>query len=234
MGRLFVALIRHGDYRQLPGTPSAHQPFPLTDSGRAQAAQAVEMLRETLRNEAWKLEPLIECSNLLRAWQTAQIIADGLQDAAAGGVRLRGTDALAERGLGSAANLTLQQIEAAVAEDPRFSPLPSDWKSNSRYRLPLMGAESLLEAGERVAAYIRQCMADMAVHDTPEDRLKLFVGHGAAFRHAAYHLGVLEYADIARLSMYHVHPVYLECIGDDWRHVGGEWKVRHGSGSSLD
>ena len=40
MARLFAALIRHGEYAQLPDTPSAHQPFALTDKGRAQAYDA--------------------------------------------------------------------------------------------------------------------------------------------------------------------------------------------------
>ena len=40
MPRLVAALLRHAEYRQLPDTPSAHQPFPLTDKGRQQAKQA--------------------------------------------------------------------------------------------------------------------------------------------------------------------------------------------------
>ena len=36
MARKFAALIRHGDSQQLAGTPSAHQPFPLTGEGFAQ------------------------------------------------------------------------------------------------------------------------------------------------------------------------------------------------------
>ena len=44
MPRLIAALIRHGDYRQLPDTPSAHQPFPLTDLGEHQAREAAAAL----------------------------------------------------------------------------------------------------------------------------------------------------------------------------------------------
>jgi 2,3-bisphosphoglycerate-dependent phosphoglycerate mutase len=63
------------------------------------------------------------------------------------------------------------------------------------------------------------------------DTLKLFIGHGAAFRHAAFHLGVLEHDQIAQLSMYHAQPIYLEYLGkNSWKHAGGEWKVR----SNLD
>jgi hypothetical protein len=60
-----------------------------------------------------------------------------------------------------------------------------------------------------------------------EDTLKIYVGHGAAFRHAAHHLGVLAFEDIAKLSMYHGVPVLLESHPDgSWRQVGGQWKQR--------
>ena len=226
MPRLIAALIRHGDYRQLPETPSAHQPFPLNAQGEAQAQQAGATLRATLETSGWTLSPSVDSSQLLRAWQTAQIISDELAAYFSRPPELTGFDDLAERGLGSAANLTISAIEAVVREDPRFEELPADWKSNSGFRLPLQGAESLLEAGERVAAHISRQMKVLS-EQVSDDTLKLFVGHGAAFRHAAYHMGVLSYEQIAQLSMYHAQPVFLEYLaGDGWRHVGGEWKIR--------
>lgn len=226
MPRLIAALIRHGDYRQLPDTPSAHQPFPLNAEGETQARRAAAPLRATLENTGWKLSSAIDSSQLLRAWQTAQIIGEELAGQFPTPPRLTGFDDLAERGLGSAANLTISAIEAIVREDPRFEALPADWKSNSGFRLPLQGAESLLEAGERVAAHINRQMQALS-EQVSDDTLKLFVGHGAAFRHAAYHMGVLSFEQIAQLSMYHAQPVFLEYHKDDgWRHVGGEWKVR--------
>ncbi len=226
MARLIVALIRHGDYQQLPQTPSAHQPFPLTTEGEAQARQAGRALRETIDTKGWILSPSVESSQLLRAWQTAQIITEELADRFTSPPELNGFDELAERGLGSAANLTLGAIEAIIRKDPRFPELSANWKSNSHFRLPLQGAESLLEAGERVASHINQQMKTLAKHaDT--DTLKLFIGHGAAFRHAAHHLGVLTYEQIAQLSMYHAQPIFLEYLtGAVWRHIDGEWKVR--------
>jgi len=226
MPRLIAALIRHGDYHQLAETPSAHQPFPLTSDGEVQARQAGSSLRETLQDRGWSLSSSVDSSQLLRAWQTARIITDELAGHFDTAPQVTGFDDLAERGLGSAANLTISTIEAVVRGDPRFSELPPDWKSNSRFRLPLQGAESLLDAGERVASHIARTMQQMA-GQVEQDTLKLFVGHGAAFRHAAYHLGVLSYDQIAQLSMYHAQPVFLQYLGDDgWRHVGGEWKVR--------
>ena len=226
MPRLIAALIRHGDYRQLPETPSAHQPFPLNTQGKEQARQAGITLRQTVSECGWSPCPDVDSSQLLRAWQTAQIIIGQLGDLFPTQPRLTGYDELAERGLGSAANLSVSAIAEIVREDPRFDELPTDWKSNSRFRLPLQGAESLLDAGARVAGHIATQMNGLA-ETARRDTLKLFVGHGAAFRHAAYHLGVLSFEQIAQLSMYHAQPVFLEYLApDSWRHVSGEWKIR--------
>jgi 2,3-bisphosphoglycerate-dependent phosphoglycerate mutase len=226
MPKLIAALIRHGDYRQLPETPSAHQPFPLTPEGEAQARQAGVTLRETVRAGGWVLSPSVDSSQLLRAWQTAQIISEELAAYFPAPPEVTGFDDLAERGLGSAANLSITAIEAIVREDPRFPELPADWKSNSRFQLPLQGAESLLQAGERVAAHINARMQALAGQVTG-DTLKLFVGHGAAFRHAAYHMGILAFEQIAQLSMFHAQPIFLEYHAErGWQHIGGEWKVR--------
>lgn len=234
MPRLIAALVRHGDYRQLPETPSAHQPFPLTVEGAVQARQAGEALGMTVDSKGWMLCPAVDSSQLLRAWQTAQIIIEALADRFPTPPQLTAFDELAERGLGSAANLTISAIEAVIREDPRFPDLPADWKSNSRFRLPLQGAESLLQAGDRVAAHLKQQMQTLA-KDAEDDTLKLFIGHGAAFRHAAYRLGVLDYEQIAQLSMHHAEPVFLEYLpGEEWRQIGGEWKVRAGHGAYLD
>jgi 2,3-bisphosphoglycerate-dependent phosphoglycerate mutase len=224
MARLIAALIRHGDYRQRPGTPSAHQPYPLNAEGEAQAARAADAVRTEAEGQGWRLIDSIDSSQLLRAWQTARIIGFALN--ANREPLIEGFDALAERGLGSAANLNLDEIAAVLREDPRFPEPPPDWKADSHYRLPLQGAESLLDAGERVATHLRMRM--QALRGRLEaDSLKLFVGHGAAFRHAAYRLGVLQFDDIARLSMYHASPVYLEFRDDgSWHQVAGEWKLR--------
>ena len=226
MPRLIAAIVRHGAYRQLPDTPSAHQPFPLVAAGEQQAREAAAGLRSLLAERQLSLFPQVDSSHLLRAWQTAQIMLQELTDLFPQPPGLNGFDELAERSVGSAANLSIARIEAVVREDPRYPELPPDWKSDSRFRLPLQGAESLLQAGERVAAHLRTRMSALA-ETARADTLKLFVGHGAAFRHAAYHLGVLAYDEIKRLSMHHARPVLLEYRPEGpWRHVGGEWKMR--------
>lgn len=234
MGRSFAALVRHGDYQQLPDTPSAHQPFPLIPRGEEQARAAAQILRDMLRRHQWQLVPEIDSSLLLRAWQTAHIIAARLAGAAGLEPHVDSFEALAERGLGSAANLSMAQIRDVIHQDPRFPDLPSNWKADSHYRLPLQGAESLLEAGERVARHLRRRMAALGPAGS-RDRLKIFVGHGAALRHAACHLGVLDRGDIAKFSMYHGQPVVLEFLpGGLWRHVEGDWKLRTAASGELD
>jgi 2,3-bisphosphoglycerate-dependent phosphoglycerate mutase len=231
---LIAALIRHGDYEQRPDTPSAHQPFPLTVHGEQQAHAAADRLRDEIGRQGWELVPCIDSSRMLRAWQTARIIGDQLVDLTKAGMHVAGFDALAERGLGSAANLTVAQIEDVIQRDPRFPDVPPGWKTDSHYRLPLQGAESLREAGERVAAHLQRRVATVPA-ETDVDWLKLFVGHGAAMRHAAWHLGVLEFEQIAQLSMYHARPVFLEYLPNGrWRHVGGDWKVRVQEDRELD
>jgi 2,3-bisphosphoglycerate-dependent phosphoglycerate mutase len=83
-----------------------------------------------------------------------------------------------------------------------------------------------MDAGERVAGHLeRRLMALQG--DVNTDTVKLFVGHGAAFRHAAYHLGLMAFDQIAALSMYHCRPVFIERHPDGtWQHLTGDWKVR--------
>ena len=225
MGRRLAALIRHGDYHQMPDAPSAHQPFPLNASGEQHAERAAGLIEKFQQQIDCELVPHIDSSQMLRAWQTADIISDIIGRKSSLELKIECFDELAERCVGSAANLTARQIEKIIHDDPRYAELPPQWKSDSKYRLPLQGAESLLEAGERVAGHLLRRMSALPADGA--DRVKLFVGHGAAFRHAAYVLGVLKYDDIARLSMYHGQPVILEFVEDGcWRHIAGEWKIR--------
>jgi 2,3-bisphosphoglycerate-dependent phosphoglycerate mutase len=233
LGRRIAALVRHGDYYQAADVPSAHQPYPLNANGEQHARQAVDIIQAFLQQNNCGLVSLIDSSQMLRAWQTASIIADGFAARTADKLHIECFDELAERGVGSAANLTIRQIEKILQDDPRYASPPPQWKSDSHYRLPFQGAESLLEAGVRVAGHIVHRMNELPVDESA--KLKLFVGHGAAFRHAAYKLGVMAFDDIARLSMYHGQPVFLEIYEDGhWRHIDGEWKVRASGSAYID
>lgn len=232
--RVIAALIRHGDYLQQPDTPSALQPFPLSAKGIEQAERAVSLLQGVLDMFGWSLHPVVDSSRLLRAWQTAEVICQTLERQHGDPMEIEQFDEMAERSLGAANNLNLRQIEAVMTADPRFDKPPVDWKSNSYYRLPLQGAESLMEAGRRVAVHLERRLAELQ-GQVERDCVKLFVGHGAAFRHAAHRFGVLAFEEIARLSMHHCRPVFLEREFDGaWTHLAGEWKVRAADESAAD
>jgi 2,3-bisphosphoglycerate-dependent phosphoglycerate mutase len=215
----YVAFLRHGDYHQRKGVPSARQPWALTEEGIAQAQAGAALLREMISKFDLVLLPKIHSSRQLRAWQTASLLADGLK---ASGFRIEEiaeTSALGERSLGSAANLTVAEVEDALRNDPRYDAPPKGWKSDSDYCLPLEGAESLIQSGARVARYITQT--------AEPGQLTVFVGHGASYRHACYHLGILNREEIATYSMFHARPSLI-CHQNDgtWRHLAGAWKVR--------
>ncbi|MGJ8619718.1 MAG: histidine phosphatase family protein [Methylophilaceae bacterium] len=224
MSRRILAFVRHAEYHQLLDAPSALQPFPLTDHGIKQAKQAALDMQIFLQKNEWALDAEVHSSSLLRAWQTAKIFTESLQAVINKDFKVHCFDDLVERSVGAAANLTIKQIEEVIEQDHRYESLLSNWKSNSQFKLPFVGAESLLEAGQRVAKHLTQSMAEM---QGGVDCVKLFVGHGAAFRHAAYQLGIIDFAQIAQLSMHYAQPIYLEYLANgSWQQIAGEWKVR--------
>ena len=72
----------------------------------------------------------------------------------------------------------------------------------------------------------RQNAVPDAAEDEPGDRLKLFVGHGGCFRHAAVHMGALTVEEARGLSLHYGGWVMLEKQGEGWTKVGGAWKKR--------
>lgn len=218
----WLILIRHGDYRQRAGAPSARQPFPLTETGRAQAAACADAVAEMIAAHDLPAPSALHSSLQLRAWQTADILRRALDLPP-----IAQTAALAERGLGAAANLTVEEIEAVLREDPRHPAPPPGWKSDAEYRLPLDGAESLSEAGARVAAHLRAAARP--------GTLSIHVGHGASFRHACAHLGVLRREDVPKLSMFHARPSLIRHQAHGiWAHSAGDWKIRPPREAALD
>lgn len=230
--RLILAFLRHGEYHQSLGTPSALQPYPLTDGGRLQSVSAAQQLLAFAEYQALRIHPVVHSSNLLRAWQTADVIARNLAfKAMIPERRVESSAQLNERSVGALANLTLSQIETVMKNDPRHEPLPDGWKSDSHFCLPVDGAESLMQAGQRVADFIEaQCIPLLSEQDV--DCLKIMVGHGAAFRHAAYLMGLLSREQISHYSMHHASPIYFELTLDEnrcvsWSHLAGDWKLRY-------
>lgn len=68
-------------------------------------------------------------------------------------------------------------------------------------------------SGKRVAGHLSKVMSELQ-QSVQQSTLKLFVGHGAAFRHASHYLGILEFEQIAQLSMYHGQPIFIELLDD--------------------
>jgi 2,3-bisphosphoglycerate-dependent phosphoglycerate mutase len=236
MVKRLLAWIRHGEYAQPPGVPSAHLPHGLTSRGREQARGAGRAVWQYASEHGLKLDPVIDCSRMLRAWETASLLAEELFRLGGPVLQVEEFADLAERSLGAAANLTVEEIEAVLAADPRFrSPAPG-WKRDPHYILPLQGAESLAQAGERVARHVIARLPAGASGAS----LKLFVGHGGAFRHAARLLGSLSVDDVQSLSMHNGAPIYFEhqlaesqtpdapgaCLSDRLVRVAGEWRQR--------
>ncbi|MEN9061181.1 hypothetical protein [Ponticoccus litoralis] len=74
-------------------------------------------------------------------------------------------------------------------------------------------------AGARVATHLET--------SGQPGRVTIHVGHGASFRHACHHLGLLSRDDIARFSMFHARPSLICHEADGtWRHLAGAWKIR--------
>lgn len=226
MSEVIAALARHGQYAQPKGVPSAHLPHALTAEGRAAARAMADAVVATAAEHGWQVDSVIECSTLRRAWETAQVAAERLSEIAGSSSEIVQTDDLCERCVGAAANLTVEQIEEIVAADPRHVPLPEGWKSSAALRLPFTGAESLQQAGARVAAHLEASMGALQAQ-AQAPTLRLFVSHGAALRHACAGLGVLQPAQVPGLSMFHCRPVYVRREGlGRFAQVAGEFKVR--------
>ena len=220
-----LALIRHGEYAQLAQTPSALQPFPLTSKGVEDVRYQARQFGRWLAVSGYQLSTEIHCSTLLRAWQTAEIYREELATVCTGRLITRSFSALCERSVGAVANLSVKEIERIVALDPRLDALPKGWKSSSDFKLPFEGAESLMEAGKRVAGHLSTLLERHAFQDT-DQRLQIIVGHGASIRHACHHLKVITFSEIQRLSMFYGQPVVFEHKDDDWRRLYGHWKHR--------
>ncbi|MEO9655148.1 histidine phosphatase family protein [Marinomonas sp.] len=216
------ALIRHGAYEQLKNVPSALQPYPLTEAGEEEVRQQAREFASWLKANGAQLDPIIDSSTLLRAWQTAEIYRQELSEFFSEPAQINSYAGLCERSVGAVANLDLAEIERIIELDPRYSTPPENWKSMSTYKLPFDGAESLLDAGERVANHLRSW------HQQAGNDIKLIVGHGASIRHAAYHLEIISLSDIKKLSMFYGHPVVF-AFADDLSASGpiyGQWKQR--------
>lgn len=223
-GRRVAVLVRHGHFERPDETASAHSLLPLSETGHAQAAAAAAEIAARCAEQGLQIDKRIEASQLLRAWQTAGVLAERLTEHTGTEHHVIQRDEMIERGLGSAANLTFPRIRELVEADPRLGPLPEDWRRTPEFRLPLPGAESLMDAGKRTAARIAQSI-DSIPADDPRDLARLFVAHSGCLRHAAVVLGAIDVRQVSGLSMDFVQAVMVERGAEgSWRIVGGEFR----------
>ena len=232
-GRRVAALVRHGEFDRPAETASSHQLLPLTDRGREQARAGAAALLSHCERLGLELDPTIESSQLLRAWQTAKAIAEELEALTGQRFEVVETEELVERGIGSCTNLTFERIREVLAADPRLEPLPEGWRRMPDYRLPVLGAESLMDAGRRAADRIEAGLSERPATD-PRNYLRVFVAHGGCLRHAAVCLGTLDLEDVAGRTMDFVQAVLLERVGTRWRTLAGEWKKKLPAAEATD
>lgn len=219
--------MRHAHFERPGKLASAHLPYPLSREGRAQARAVAESVLRFARELELELDPTIETSQLLRAWETGSLLAEELERRTGRPFAVEERIELIERGLGSCANLLFDEIERLLAFDPRLGPLPADWRRSAAFRLPVPGAESLLEAGARTALRIDRSLAGATAPGGTGGVLKVFVAHGGCIRHAAVLRGILPVEEAIKLTMDYCGSVLVESIAPGrWRHVAGEWKKR--------
>ncbi|MEE8167218.1 MAG: histidine phosphatase family protein [Myxococcota bacterium] len=223
-GRRVAGFVRHGHFDRPDDTASAHLPLPLSDEGRAQARACAIPILESNEELALELDPVIETSQLLRAWQTATILAEELEARTGTQFRVVTRTELAERSLGSCSNLRFDQIAALLAEDPRLDPLPQGWRRIPEFRLPVLGAESLMQAGARTATRVATSLDSIPDADV-RNVLRLFIAHSGCLRHATVQLGALDVRIVPRLSMDVAQRVLIEKMPNgDWVQISGQWR----------
>ncbi len=218
--------LRHGHYHQPKNVPSALLPHPLTDEGMQQCQTGAEKLWSILKTHKLALPPALESSSALRAFQTASILAAQLAQNAGLQLPILETDQLTERSMGAMANLSVSEIEAILDKDPRYALPPQGWKSSRNYKLPYPGAESLAEAGKRVAEHIVKPTRFLGQYPSLQQQVRILVGHGASFRHACVELGILSEQEVKKYSMYHAEPLYFKHENNGWKLISGAWKIR--------
>jgi 2,3-bisphosphoglycerate-dependent phosphoglycerate mutase len=223
-GRRVAGLVRHGHFSRPEETASAHRVLPLSDEGRAQARAGADAILMLCQKQNLELDTTIEVSQLLRAWETGTTLADRFSEKLGISFDVTEHDEIIERGIGSCANLRFDEIEAVLALDPRLDPLPAGWRRMPEFRLPVQGAESLMQAGARTGAHIAASVESIP-DDDPRDLLRLFVAHSGCLRHAAVHLGVVEISEVSGLSMDFCQTILIEkSESNGWERKAGDWK----------
>jgi broad specificity phosphatase PhoE len=184
-----LTLIRHGETdwnrdRRIQGSTD----IPLNDTGRQQARDAAELLRETLDPA---VPVVVASSDLSRARETAEIIADLLGVAAP-----RLYPALRERSYG----------EAEGIDSAEFAARWGDW-----HTAEVPGAEPWADLRARALAGMRQVVDDVRRETAPVAASLVVVAHGALIREVLRHASAGAYpVPGQRLGNGSAHPLLFE------------------------
>lgn len=127
----------------------AFGPTALVDDRRWRAT-GPRILHDRLSDPGLTPAPVILCSWQLRAWQTADALAETLRALGREIAELRNTFTLAERELGSTANLPVARIEQALAADCHLS--DQGVEPLNRAGLHMVGGHVNNHAGQRLLA----------------------------------------------------------------------------------
>lgn len=163
-----LTLVRHGETdwnraRRIQGSTD----IPLNDLGRAQAKDAAALLRVELGLERARTAPVVVCSDLSRARETAEIIAAELELPAP-----RVYPELRERAYGEA-----EGIDAAA-----FSERWGDW-----HTAEIPGAEPWPVLRERAVRVLGAVVRDARRSTAPTAASVIVVTHGALIRELIRH-----------------------------------------------
>ena len=163
-----LLLVRHGQTdwnaaHRIQGSTD----IPLNDTGRQQAKDAATALRSVLDDELAGVVPAVVSSDLSRARETAQIIADEL------GVPHSGIyPALRERSYGEAEGMKVTEFFARWG----------DW-----HAAVVPGAETRPELRKRALRGLRRVTSDARARTAPASTPIIVVSHGALIREVLGH-----------------------------------------------
>ncbi|MGB4778715.1 histidine phosphatase family protein [Microbacterium sp.] len=166
-----LILVRHGEtdwnaQRRIQGSTD----IPLNDTGRAQAREVAERLRDELADAG----PLVVASSdLSRAHETAQIVAT-----VAGVAEPRTYPQLRERAYGDAEGITVDE----------FARRWGDWHTAEIPR-----AETWPDVRRRALTGIRRVVRDARRSTAPQSPTVIVVAHGALIREIIRHASAGEF-----------------------------------------
>ena len=160
-----LILVRHGETdwnaeRRIQGSTD----IPLNDTGRAQAKDLADRLRDELAGHS---PVVVSSSDLSRAAETARIIAAGL-----GVGEPRGYRQLRERSYG-------------IAEGARVDEFRARWGEWAQAEVP--EAETWPEVRRRALAGLRRAVRDARRETAPQAPTLVVVSHGALIREVIRH-----------------------------------------------